>query len=103
MIDTIAEPPKTKLMLYDVSEELCSPADMAAYLDAWLIEAPDDAEGLAHALGDIARAIGMTQLAQKVGISREQFFEAVNGNSPDPNEIIKVARALESKLQQDAA
>jgi len=36
---------------------------MAAYLDAWFEEAPDDATGIARALGDIARAKGMTQAA----------------------------------------
>jgi len=37
---------------------------MATYLDAWLEEAPDDASGIAKALGDIARAKGMSQVAK---------------------------------------
>ena len=47
---------KTKTVEYDVAEQLRTPEEMAAYLDAWLQEAPDDAVGIARALGDIARA-----------------------------------------------
>lgn len=51
----------TKTTAYDVSEHLRSPQEMAAYLDAWLDEAPDDAPGIARALGKIARAVGMSR------------------------------------------
>lgn len=50
---------KTITMPYDVAEQLRTPEEMAAYLDAWLAEAPDDATGIARALGDISRAKGM--------------------------------------------
>jgi len=53
--------PGTKTTPYDVAAYLNSPEEMAAYLDAWLTEAPDVAAGIARALGDIARAKGMTQ------------------------------------------
>ncbi len=53
-----------KTTLYDVAEHLRTPEEMAAYLDAWLEVAPDDAAGIAKALGDIARAKGMTQVAK---------------------------------------
>ncbi|MGB4335463.1 MAG: hypothetical protein WBJ41_11555 [Chromatiaceae bacterium] len=46
---------KTKTTTYDVSEHLRTPEEMAAYLDAWLEEAPEVAAGIARALGDIAR------------------------------------------------
>jgi DNA-binding phage protein len=49
---------KTKTVAYDVAEQLRTPEERAAYLEAWLQEAPDDAEGIARALGDIARARG---------------------------------------------
>ena len=49
----------SKTLPYDVAEQLRTPEEMAAYLDAWLTEAPDDAAGIARALGDIARARGM--------------------------------------------
>lgn len=51
--------------LYDVAEHLRTPEQMAAYLDAWLEEAPGDAAGIARALEDIARAKGMTQFAKE--------------------------------------
>ena len=57
----------TKTRSYDVAAYLSTPEDMAAYLDAWLTEAPDDAAGIARALGDIARAKGMTQVAKDEG------------------------------------
>jgi len=41
---------------YDVAEHLRTPQEMAAYLDAWLEEAPEDVAGIARALGDLARA-----------------------------------------------
>jgi DNA-binding phage protein len=47
---------KTETVVYDVAEQLRSPEEMAAYLDAWFEEAPDDAEGIGRALGHIARA-----------------------------------------------
>lgn len=50
--------PKTKTTPYDAAEHLRTPEEMAAYLDAWLEEAPDDGAGIARALGAIARASG---------------------------------------------
>lgn len=87
--------PKTKTVDYDVSEQLRTPEEMAAYLDAWLEEAPDDAAGIARALGDIARAKGMAQVARDAGLSRESLYKALgeNGN-PSFATVLKVARAL---------
>lgn len=62
---TRAATPKTKTIAYDVAEQLRTPEEMAAYLDAWLTDAPDDSAGIARALDDIARAKGMTQVAAK--------------------------------------
>ena len=55
---------KTKTTPYDVAEQLRTQDEMAAYLDAWLEEAPDDAAGIVRALGEIAHANGMTQVAK---------------------------------------
>ena len=90
---------KTRTMPYDVAEQLRTPAEMAAYLDAWLDETPDDAPGIARALGDIARAKGMTQVAKDAGLSRESLYKAlsVDGN-PSFATVLKVARALGVKL-----
>lgn len=46
-------------MPYDVAAQLRTPEEMVAYPGAWLEEAPDDAAGIARALGDIAKAKGM--------------------------------------------
>lgn len=96
-------PPKTKTIAYDVSEQLRTPEEMAAYLDAWLMEAPDDAAGIARALGDIARAKGMTQVARDAGLSRESLYKALgeNGN-PSFATILKVANALGLRLHAQA-
>jgi len=95
--------PKTKTTPYDVAEHLRTPEEMAAYLDAWFEEAPDDAAGIARALGDIARAKGMTQVAKDAGLSRESLYRAL---SADGNlsfaTILKVARALGVKLHAEA-
>lgn len=85
----------TKTVAYDVSEQLRTPAEMAAYLDAWLEEAPEDAAGIARALGDIARAKGMTQVARDAGLSRESLYKALGDNAnPSFATVLKVARAL---------
>jgi len=95
---------KTKTVPYDVAEQLRSPEEMAAYLDAWLSEAPEDASGIARALGDIARAKGMSQVARDSGLSRESLYKAlsVNGN-PSFATVLKVARALGVRLHAEAA
>jgi len=95
---------KTTTLPYDVAEQLRTPEEMAAYLDAWLTEAPDDAAGIARALGDIARAKGMTQVARDAGLSRESLYKALSetGN-PSFATILKVARALGVRLHAEVA
>ncbi len=94
----------TKTMPYDVAEQLRTPEEMAAYLDAWLDEAPDDAAGIARALGDIARAKGMTQVAKDAGLSRESLYKALSADgNPSFATVLKVARALGVKLHAEAA
>ncbi len=95
---------KTKTVAYDVVEQLRTPKEMAAYLDAWFEEAPDDAAGIARALGDIARARGMTQVARDAGLSRESLYKALgkDGN-PSFATILEVARAVGVRLHALAA
>ena len=96
--------PKTRTTPYDVAEHLRTPEEMAAYLDAWLEEAPDDASGIAKALGDIARAKGMTQVAKDAGLSRESLYRALSAEgNPSFATVLKVARALGVKLHAQAA
>lgn len=95
---------KTKTVPYDVAEQLRTPEEMAAYLDAWLTEAPDDAAGIARALGDLARARGMSQVARDAGLSRESLYKALSENgNPSFATILKVARALGLRLHAEAA
>ena len=94
----------TKTTSYDVAEHLRTPEEMAAYLDAWFEEAPDDAAGIARALGDIARAKGMTQVAKDAGLSRESLYRALSANgNPSFATVLKVARALGVRLHAEAA
>lgn len=94
----------TSTVAYDVSEQLRTPEEMAAYLDAWLEEAPDDATGIARALGDIARANGMTQVARDTGLSRESLYKALgeHGN-PSFATVLKVAKALGVRFHAQVA
>jgi probable addiction module antidote protein len=95
---------KTKTIPYDVAAQLRTPEEMAAYLDAWFEEFPDDAAGIARALGDIARAKGMTQVARDAGLSRESLYKALSADgNPSFATILKVARALGVKLHAEAA
>ena len=95
---------RTKTTPYDVTEHLRTPEEMAAYLDAWLEEAPDDAAGIARALGDIARARGMTQVAKEAGLSRESLYRALSADgNPTLATVLKVAKALGVRLHAEAA
>jgi len=94
---------KTKTSAYDVSEHLRTPQEMAAYLDAWLDEAPEDAAGIARALGDIARAKGMSQVAKEAGLSRESLYRALSAQgNPSFATVLKVAKALGLRLHAQA-
>lgn len=88
---------KTKTHPWDVTRYLDSEEAMAAYLDAALEE--DDPALLAAALGDIARAKGMTQIARETGLGRESLYKALSpeGN-PEFGTVQKVVRSLGLKL-----
>lgn len=95
---------KTKTIAYDVATQLRTPKEMAAYLDAWLSDAPDDAAGIARALGDLARAKGMAQVARDAGLSRESLYKALSGaGNPSFDTVLKVAKALGLRLHAHAA
>src|SRR6266566_8966298 len=86
---------KTKTTRYDIAEHLRTPEEMAAYLEACLDEANGDAAFIAKALGDIARAKGMSQVARDAGLSRESLYKALSGErSPGFDTILKVISAL---------
>ena len=84
---------------YDVAEHLRTTEEMATYLEACIEEADGDAAFIAKALGDIARAQGMTQVARESGLSRESLYKALSGErSPSFDTILKVVSALGLKL-----
>lgn len=94
---------KTRTSRYDVAEHLRTPEEMAAYLEASMEEAGGDAAFIAKALGDIARAKGMSQVARDAGLSRESLYKALSGErSPDFDTILKVIEALGLKLHAQA-
>lgn len=88
-----------ELKKWDSAEYLKTDEDMAAYLEACMEEAGDDAAFIAKALGTIARAKGMTQLAKDTGLGRESLYKALSGEgNPSFATILKVMRALGIKL-----
>lgn len=88
---------KQKTKLWDAAEHLKTKADIAAYLEAALEE--NDPALIAVALGDIARAKGMTQIANETGLGRESLYKALSpeGN-PEFSTILKVVNAMGLKL-----
>ncbi len=90
---------KASISRYDVSEHLRTQEDMAAYLEASLQEANGDAAFVAKALGDIARAQGMSHVAKDAGLSRESLYKALSGERvPGFDTILKVVAALGLQL-----
>ncbi len=89
--------PKTETHPWDITRYLDSDEAIAAYLDAVLEE--DDSAFLAAALGDVARAKGMTQIARETGLGRESLYKALSeSGNPEFGTVLKVMRALGLKL-----
>jgi probable addiction module antidote protein len=88
---------KTKTFPWDPAEHLKTEEDMAAYLEAALEEG--DPALVAAALGDIARAKGMSQIAREAGLGRESLYKALSpeGN-PEFGTVLKVVKALGLRL-----
>lgn len=93
---------KTKTSQWDPAAHLETDEDMAAYLEAALEDG--DPALVTAALGDIARAKGMTQIARETGLGRESLYKALSpeGN-PEFATILKVVRALGLKLHAEIA
>lgn len=88
---------KEKTKIWDAAEHLKTKEDMAAYLEAALEE--NDSALIAAALGDIARAKGMTYIAKETGLGRESLYKTLSpeGN-PEFSTILKIVNALGLKL-----
>jgi len=87
---------------WDTVEHLKTDEDMAMYLEACLEEAGDDGAFIAAALGDIARAKGMTELARETGLGLDGLDKALSGEgNPSFGAILKVMGALNIKLHAE--
>lgn len=84
---------------YDSADYLKTSEDIALYLEACIEEAGNDPAFIAHALGVVAHARNMSQLARDTGISREGLYKALSGEgNPSFATVLKVADALGLKL-----
>jgi probable addiction module antidote protein len=89
---------------FDAAEYLKSEKDMVLFLEAAMEEAADDPAYIAEAIGTIARARGMTQLAKEVDLTREGLYRSLSkGGKPSFETIWKVIRALGMRLTVEAA
>jgi probable addiction module antidote protein len=85
------------LTTYDPAEDLTSDAAIAIFMEQAF--ASGDASYIAHALGVVARAKGMAQIAQQTGLSREQLYRSFSGNgNPTLKTTIAVMKALGIEL-----
>lgn len=93
---------KTKTRRWDAAEHLKTEKEMAAYLEAALEDG--DPALIAAALGDIARAKGMSQIARETGLGRENLYKALSPDgNPEFSTVLKVVRALGLRLRATAA
>lgn len=89
-----------KFSRWDAAEDLETEDDMRMYFDICVEEDPGDGSLIRRALGDIARARGMTQLAKDTGLAREGLYKALSADgNPEFTTIMKVVRALGLKFR----
>ena len=80
---------------YDAADYLKTEEDIARYMDAVIEDSSDDPAVIAYALGAVARARNMSQLAREAGITRVGLYKALSGNgNPSFATVAKVAKAL---------
>lgn len=92
----------SKTTVWDPAEYLASPESIAAYLEAAFEEG--DPALIAAALGDVARAQGMTQLAAQAGVTREALYKALSpAGDPRLSTFLGVMKALGVKIRPSAA
>lgn len=93
-----------KLTKWDSASHLKTEQDIADYFQACMEEGGDDPAFIAHALGVIARARGMSQLAKDTGLARESLYKALSGEgNPEFATILKVIKALGLRLHGSVA
>ena len=88
-----------KATRWDSAEHLQTEDDIKHYLQACLEEAGDDPAFIVHALGIVARAKNMSQLARDTGLTREGLYKALSAEgNPTFSTVSKVAKALGYQL-----
>jgi len=93
---------KTRTRPFDAARYLSSDEDIAAYLDAVLEDG--DPRVVSRALGEIARAKGMTNIARATGMSRESLYKALSPDgNPEMATFLKVVRAFGLHLHASEA
>ena len=87
-----------ELINFDMAEQLRTDEDIAGYLSMALEDG--DTDELIHALGYIAKARGMTQIAKDSGLGRESLYKALrSGSRPQFDTILKVLKSLNFDLK----
>jgi probable addiction module antidote protein len=95
---------RTGMTPSDAAEQFRTPQAMAAHLNAAIEASDGDAAAVAKALGDCARAKGVSQVARDAGLSRESLYKWVAGErSPDFRTILRVVNALGLRLAVEPA
>jgi probable addiction module antidote protein len=91
-----------KIRTWDAAEHLDSPAAIASYLKAAFEDG--EPELIAAAIGDVARARGMSDIAKETGLSRESLYRALSADgNPEFVTVIKVLQALGMRLEASPA
>jgi probable addiction module antidote protein len=95
---------KTGFSKYDIADNLKTEEQAVLFLEACFDEAGDDAAFIAAALGEIARAHGMTEIANATGLTREGLYKTLSKDgNPSFAAILKVMKALGLKLKPEVA
>lgn len=90
---------KVKTTRWDVLDHLKTDKDCQLYIEACFEEAGDDPAFIVKALGDVARAKGMMQIARETGLTREALYRSLSASgNPSFSTVAKVARALGVRL-----
>ena len=88
---------KTTTAIWDPASHLSTAEEVAAYLEAALQDG--DSQLVAAALGDIARAKGMSQVARDAGLGRESLYKSLSSSgNPELATVLKVITALGLQL-----
>ena len=86
-----------ELTKWDSADHLKTKEDVAAYLEA--VFEDGDSELITHALGVVARAEGMTEVAKQTGLTRASLYKALSGDgNPEFSTVLKVVHALGLKM-----